>query len=110
MLAHYFDLGYTVEYSVPGVTLQFKAYKLLDADDFTYQRTSSDWGPNPTTELSLAEWFVEGYIKFDGCINWKFNTDKIYLHTCTPEDVRCMAELLIRIQTEGYKILNVDHP
>ena len=108
MLAHYFDLGYTVEYSVPGVTLQFKAYKFLNADDFTYQLASSDVSPTPTTNLAHAEWFVEGYIKFDGCIHWKFNTDKCYLHTCTPEDVKCMADLLVRIQTNGYEILRVE--
>lgn len=109
MLAHYFDLGYTVEYVSPhDAALNFRAYKLLDADDLTYQLASSTFSPNPTKELSLAEWFVEGWIKFDGCINWKFNTDEYYFHTCTLEDVRCMAELLVRIQVEGYKQLNVE--
>jgi len=110
MLAHYLDLGYTVEYISPhDAALNFRAYKLLDADDLTYQLADSTFGPNPTTDLTLAEWFVDGWIKFDGCINWKFNTDEHYLHTCTPEDVRCMADLLIRIQTEGYKQLKVDY-
>lgn len=106
MNAHYFDLGYTVIYKTLPHIIEFCAYPILDAEAMTYQKDASTFEPDPTRDTAEAKWFVRGYIKFDGCVNWKWNTDKSYWHTCADGEVSCMAELLKRIEETGKCIVD----
>lgn len=92
MIRHFRDLWYTVEatvgeYSVGFHIFKIEAYEGLTQDDSPlYDKKEQEFSGDHTSDITEAEVFCHGNVKWDGCSNWYFDSqDDCYLHGCERE-------------------------
>lgn len=97
-IEHYGDIGYAVIVTESG---DFKAMEFYPQDEGRapmYQRDGSHTSPDMVEGISNAEVVVSGTVRFDGCINWRFDRqDQCMLHACGREELVAIGTLLARI-------------
>lgn len=87
IIQHEQDLGYVIAYTVEEYRVAFKLYDVvgyeLSGDDLGVETPMFDSAKSPggTTALDDAEVFLEGWVKWDGCSDWK--TEQGYFHRCS---------------------------
>lgn len=70
---------YTVEFVVYEANEWFRGN---DERGVHFQRKDSVSSPNPVDSLDDAEWSIIGGVKWDGCVNYKYNQESCLLHQC----------------------------
>lgn len=56
------------------------------------------YGPNGgTSDFDVAEPFLTGFIKWDGCSNWDFHTDDCLRHFCGKVHATSIGRLMDRL-------------
>jgi len=87
------ELGYFVV-ATPGdrtdegrlCVVSFDIYKAYDVGDgITFD------GCPPSQEYEECEPTASGYVKFDGCSNWKFGGEYTHIHFCERDDPMKLA-------------------
>lgn len=53
-----------------------------------------------------GEVYITGSVKWDGCSNWDFHTDKLMLHMCGPDEANELAWLLKQCYAIGIELMN----
>lgn len=92
-IQNYPDLFYQVKYwaKSEATRLEFEVYHILSMD------TNGE-------DIQIEECFeVEGWVNFDGCMNWRTN-ETTYNHFCNMNMVKNFYELLIIIYKEAESI------
>jgi hypothetical protein len=73
----------------------FEVFEILSSEPTTLWNLPSGTRPDPTDELSKAERFLHGSIKWDGCSNWHFDIqDDCMIHFCSAQDAAAIGVLL----------------
>jgi len=60
-----------------------------------YDRAGSLSNMDSVEDLSLAEPFIVGSVKWDGCSNWSFNTEACMHHACDKESLGHIGQILM---------------
>lgn len=76
-----------VVYAIEGVTTE---------GIVLWHAAGATW-PDPVADLTQAEIYLHGSVKWDGCSNWHFDEqDRLMLHGCTRRDLMNLGEVLAR--------------
>ena len=102
-IKHYDDLGYQIRFEVFNSYLKFKVYQLFDSgttlENANFNSTDNFGGPQTIEEASV---FLSGMLRFDGCCNFKFDSqEKCMIHTCSKIELSNIGTLLERIHDLG---------
>lgn len=86
------ELGYYVEATEESHSVSFKVWKfVLDHAGLTQLR-GDDNGIVENKED--AELFLSGFVKWDGCSNWRFDAEEVCaLHFCSVEEAENVGKL-----------------
>lgn len=72
--------------------------------ELNYQKSGAHFSPDPIVDIEDAEVFLEGFLKWDGCINYRFPTqDQCMLHGCGSEtgaDLKEVFDTIYRLAQE----------
>jgi hypothetical protein len=60
--------------------------------------------PLPFSEWGKADWEIDGYLKWDGCINWQTNPHVMY-HGCSPEMIDQLKDIFSIVYAIGGRYL-----
>lgn len=97
------DFGFTAVISWEGsdpAAIDFKLYKITDK-----------WNGNPvweskeklycnTNKLEEARVYLDGFIKWDGCSNWRFvHQTNVMLHFCSLKELQNISDAFTRCWT-----------
>lgn len=88
--------GITVQYEPQGHFVEFTAYEVLgvgEDDSQWYWRKGAVSSTDDTSNLSEAEPYIKGSVKWDGCSHFNFG-DEGYLHLCGRDDIDKLANAL----------------
>lgn len=83
---HFEELGFTVIATPLGHYVEYKVFQIqgISIDPSTYYYNDSE--DNQTESIEQAEVFAHGYVKWDGCSNWRFDEqDRVMIHGCCKE-------------------------
>jgi hypothetical protein len=73
---------------------EFEVFEILSSEPTTLWNLPSGSRPDPTDDLSKAERFLHGSIKWDGCSNWHFDIqDGCMIHFCSAQDAAAIGVL-----------------
>ena len=95
------DIGF-VAIGFPGeYKAEFKVYNMagIDPDSGTplLQRADAHAWPAPTEDISIAELYLHGTVKWDGCSDWHFDyPETLCHHGCDREDLVALGEVMAR--------------
>lgn len=92
----YDDINYYVTYDVYEYRLEVTVYTAFCYGGEVSYRNKEDFG-HPTDDVSKAESFLNGHIKWDGCSNWSFHTDKCMAHFCERDELVAVGTLMSRL-------------
>lgn len=67
-------------------------------DELYYRIKDSVSSTDTTNSLDMSEVMAEGSLKWDGCLNLKFNE---YMHFCNKEDAIKLTKIIERLYDEG---------
>ena len=95
------DLGFTIVAQKQAFGVDFILYDITGEDCdggalswLEYGATSSH---ETTYDLSKAQPFLHGGVKWDGCSNWHFDEqDRVMIHGCRREDLTRIGEVMAR--------------
>lgn len=103
LIEHWEKLGFTAVISWEGespAAIDFKLYKITDI-----------WNGNPvwerldkdcynTNKLEEARVYLDGFIKWDGCSNWRFvQQTNVMLHFCSLKEMQNISDVFTRCWT-----------
>lgn len=102
---YHFDddcLTITTELGDEGLSLSFRVYEIAGSEfDGTwlckrlYNRNNWRSLPDPVDDLAEAEVFCEGWVKWDGCINYKLtHAGDSYAHACGRKDASKLGRMM----------------
>jgi hypothetical protein len=77
---------------------EFEVFEILSSEPITLWNLPSGSRPDPTDDLSKAERFLHGSIKWDGCSNWHFDIqDDCMIHFCSAQDAAAIGVLFAEL-------------
>lgn len=96
---NYFAIALPSEYHVDYAV--YEAVEGIDASgkkDILFQREGMMSSPHYVNDIKLAEVFLHGFVKWDGCSNWMFNENErdTMLHGCSRTDLTNLGEVMAR--------------
>jgi hypothetical protein len=98
IVRHWSDIEYTCALEIYEHRAEFRLYKIE-----THKKDTPGWaiagrgGNHPTTsKLEDAAVCVDGYVKWDGCSNFRIG-DPVYMHACSREELVNIGEVLSRV-------------
>lgn len=105
------ELGYVVVYSnYENVALNFRLYAIECEDEdgnVLFHEDAQDSWPSPVRDISKAELFAHGDVKWDGCSNWSFDaSERVMFHQCTRKGLEDFGKLLTTCWDIAKKELN----
>lgn len=92
-------------YVVDFVAREIIEWHKGDQTGFEYHRAGAVSGMDLTPDRALAEWHIEGAVKWDGCCNYRYNDAACMLHICGPADIDREAELLRAVFRLAYDFM-----
>jgi hypothetical protein len=92
----------TVVATTKEYCLDFKVYKIVAWSGENYKvPVYENWDPkhvsvpNYVETIEEASCFIDGFLKWDGCCNFRFPENEVaYLHTCTKQEAGDIGRLL----------------
>ena len=111
-IVHFDDLGFTVAWELSGEHwCEFTVYKI--ACPYTEGQQERAWNrkdynstPDCVDSIELAQPFVHGHVKWDGCSNWHFDEqENIMLHFCSKAETGNVGRLLERLYELAAKVI-----
>lgn len=113
-IKHFEDLGYTVVMEKLDHLCKFNILKIdhideYDGDDeqienelfYEKKNSSNDY----TTKIENAVVFMGGYVKWDGCSNWKVDNDGVLIHGCSSTDLLNIGKILVECHNMAMKVM-----
>lgn len=105
MEIEHFENKYTIAYTVQSHWVDFDVYEIVAHSESEpgkfdvpeYQEIDAVSNLPGVKDLSKAEKFWHGSIKWDGCSNWDFNTESCMAHFCGKEDAMMIGKLMGRM-------------
>ena len=103
------DLSFLLRYNLCeglGAVLTFEVIEIVsdvdedDSDLLFYEKDYRSSG-DVTTDVEKAHHFIEGYLKWDGCINYEIRAD----HGCGRKDVVRIGEMFNRLYDLGNRLM-----
>lgn len=98
------ELQFTIVAEVREYVVEFSIFDIEGWDDRDspgdyssplWHRAGAASHPDTVDELALAEPYLHGSVKWDGCSNWHFDEqDRVMLHGCTRDDVKRFGDVL----------------
>jgi hypothetical protein len=82
---------FTAELSKIGISPNGLAY---DVTWEVYETTSYDEVDCVITETEKGDHFAKGWVKWDGCSNWKFTEQNCMHHQCGKDGLSAIGEIL----------------
>jgi hypothetical protein len=93
------DIGFTVIATPYSHCADYVIYDIVgfDQDDKPLYLNEDDPYRDPTDDLSKADVFAHGHVKWDGCSNWHFDRqDEVMIHGCGRSDLSRIGDVLAR--------------
>ncbi len=99
------DIGWAVRVQIDG-SLKFEACEIastewwLDGVHHTtplYERAGALSSGEDTEDIAEAEIVFSGFVKWDGCSHWQWNTEHCMWHGCGLESIQHMGEAMRRV-------------
>jgi len=85
MIRHFEDIWFSIEATVKEHHVDFRAYE-IEAQGGGYLYSCS--GQPDTFDISKADVYFHGYVKWDGCSNWHIDAqDGCMIHFCGMHNV-----------------------
>lgn len=97
-IINFTDINFTViatakEYCVDYLVYEIVAYS--PDNDPLWQTKDSNYSPNPCSDISNAEVFINGSVKWDGCSNWYFDEqERGMIHGCNKDDLTRIGHVM----------------
>ena len=98
------DLDFTIvanphEHRIEYIIYDIEGYtkdKTKDIFDIPlWHRAGSPCHPDSVESLELAQPYLHGYVKWDGCSNWYFDEqDRCMLHGCSRSDIQRFGDVM----------------
>lgn len=114
-LIHFNDINFSVSFEADDYNCDFKVYEIIGWNDDKkhipyFNRENYTSSPDPVENITDAQIFLHGHIKWDGCSNWYFDEqDNIMLHFCYKEQGENIGKLFSQLYDIASKnILNWD--
>ncbi len=110
VIEHYEDLNFSVRVKATSEHIaDVTVLELLGKDSETgawlYQEANAVSSPTPTDDITKAEWFLRGSIKWDGCSNLEFNDGDVMLHFCGKRQAMGVGIVLGRLYDLARKVI-----
>ena len=91
------DVGFTVLIKPGEYLVGYKMHKIAGESDDGLLWDLNDSTVGYTEDLALADLFASGWVKWNGCSDWRFDTqDRCMIHGCSREDLSRIGEALSR--------------
>lgn len=102
---HYDDIDFTVTVVNHELYAEFACYRVIggsaQADESSPSRLYDRRGSthtDPVGDLSDAQVYLHGSIKWDGCSNWNYDEqERVMLHFCRKEQAAAIGVLFTRM-------------
>lgn len=86
-----------------------KLHGLDDAGAPMWQRADSHFSPDPVGDIDLAEWYMRGTLKWDGCVDYEINRAHSSLHACDLQHFRDLATLWEHVYAMAAQLMPDTH-
>jgi hypothetical protein len=81
------DLGFTVIAKPSSYKVNYKIYDVVGTDvdnKYLYERVGAEASMDTVEDLTEAQIFAHGSVKWDGCSDWHFDIqDDCMIHSCS---------------------------
>lgn len=100
------DIGFIALAEPDDYNVKFIVYELYGTDTnglplYIKNNAINDY----TEELREAKVFLDGNVKWDGCMNYKFGGGcNVYEHVCSRGDIKDVADMLLRCYDLGERL------
>ncbi len=108
MIKFFTELGYAVQliHENDNAHVDFKIVdcewapegETIEDPKFIEFTSGRDYG----SDISKANVFCTGYVKWDGCGHWNFD----YLHTCSRENIEAISKIMLKVYDLVKEILS----
>lgn len=103
-IEHLDDIGFTVAWQLDSDhRCDFTAYEIIcpyieGQQERSWHAKGYTSSSDCVESIDLAQPFVHGYVRWDGCSNWHFDEqDSIMLHFCSKDEAGNIGRLLERL-------------
>ena len=109
IIEHWEDLGFTAIISWEGdnpAAIDFKLCKIMGTSNGNPIWSHKDDVFHTTDNLENAHVYLEGFIKWDGCSDWRFlEQEIIMLHFCSLKEMQNIGHVFTRCWTMAEDLL-----
>lgn len=100
------DIGYVIHFEARDYHVNFVIYTLAGIEWVTNKIL---YEPNFCESTDLADVFLHGSVKWDGCSNWHFDEqDRVMIHGCSRDDLEGIGLLLTKCFDIAHEIMGDD--
>ena len=104
----YKDMQLTVKYEFSPTWTDFEAFQIIYTDDngtHGYERKGATSSGDEVENISEAQPYIRGVVKWDGCSHYYFGDEEGYLHLCGKYDIKHITEAIRKIYERSGELM-----